>query len=179
MKQIAIFAGGCFWCVEHDLRSMPGVIEVISGYAGLNKINPTYVNHEGFREAVKVIYDSDQTNFKRLTQFFLDHIDAADGGGQFGDRGESYTTAIYFSCPEEKTVAEALLHELDEAKIYPTPVKVKVLPLEPFFPAEDYHQDYAAKNPDAYERYRQVSGRADHVDFVCQWRKKTGLNWKD
>jgi methionine-S-sulfoxide reductase len=89
MNNNAIFAGGCFWCVEHDLREVDGVVDAISGYAG-GEGSPTYENHKGFVEAVEVIYDPAKTSFKKLCQFFLDHIDPTDGGGQFFDRGDSY-----------------------------------------------------------------------------------------
>lgn len=101
----AIFAGGCFWCTESDLRKVEGVVDVISGYTGGDSENPTYDNHSGHKEAVKVVYDSSKVTFKKLTQFFLDHIDPTDENGQFFDRGSSYKTAIFYKNDDEKQVA--------------------------------------------------------------------------
>jgi methionine-S-sulfoxide reductase len=100
----AVFAGGCFWCVEHDLRIVAGVVDAVSGYVGEGD-NPTYQNHKGFMEAVEVIYDPAKTSYKKLCQFFLDHIDPTDSGGQFFDRGGSYATAIFYKNEEEKDIA--------------------------------------------------------------------------
>ncbi|HYC34739.1 MAG TPA: peptide-methionine (S)-S-oxide reductase MsrA, partial [Candidatus Paceibacterota bacterium] len=156
----AYFAGGCFWCTESDLRKERGVVNVVSGYAGPLG-SPTYENHKGFREAVEVTYDEKETTYKKLCQFFLDHIDPTDSGGQFFDRGESYQTAIYFQNNEEKKVAENLIKELDESKIYESPVIVKILQFENFYKAEEYHQQYASKNPGHYEAYKRGSGREE------------------
>lgn len=174
----AIFAGGCFWCVEHDLREVVGVLDAISGYAG-GEGNPTYENHKGFMEAVEVIYDSEKTSFKKLCQFFLDHIDPTDRGGQFFDRGSSYATAIFYKNEVEKIVAEELIKELEESKIYDEPIVVKVLPEPKFYKAEEYHQKYAEKNPDHYEAYRRASGRAEFVGKVCAIRDEKKIVWKD
>lgn len=174
-----IFAGGCFWCVEHDLREVNGVIDVVSGYTGGESNNPTYENHAGHKEAVQVEYDPNKTNFKKLTQFFLDHIDPTDEGGQFGDRGSSYKTAIYFNTTEEKIIAENLLKELDESHVYEKPHAVEVLEAEPFYKAEEYHQNYAEKNPAHYALYRKGSGREDFVNRTCAIREDRHINWKD
>ncbi len=174
----AIFAGGCFWCVEHDLREAQGVIDAISGYAGAEG-SPSYERHGGYREAVKVIYNPEKTTYKKLCQFFLDHIDPTDAGGQFHDRGTSYQTAIFFKSEEEKKAAEDLLRELEESKIYDAPMAVKVLPEEMFYNAEDYHQKYATKNPDHYEAYRRGSGRAEFVGRTCMVRDEKKIKWRD
>ena len=137
-KKKAYLAGGCFWCTEADLRALPGVIAVTSGYAGGHVENPTYEQvcngDTGHREAVEVEYDPAHITFKKLCQFFLDHIDPTDAGGQFYDRGESYKTAIYYSDEEEKKVALELLLELGESEIYDKPIVVEVLPKEPVIP---------------------------------------------
>lgn len=174
----AYFAGGCFWCVEHDLRESLGVLEVVSGYTG--KIgNPTYENHKGFREAVEVVYDSEKTNFKQLCKFFIDHIDPTDGGGQFFDRGESYKTAIYFQNQEEKEIAESVIGELKESKIYFEAILLEILPRENFYKAEEYHQNYAVKNPDHYYAYRNGSGRGEFQAKTCVVRDQKKVFWKD
>ncbi len=179
MRKI-IFAGGCFWCVEHDLKEAPGVESAISGYAGPASNNPpTYQNHSGYREAVEVEYDETKTNFKKLVQFFIDHIDPTDPGGQFGDRGESYKTAIYYENEEEKEIANALLSELDQSGVYDKPHAVLVVPKESFYKAEEYHQNYAEKNPTHYSLYRQGSGREGFVNRTCAIREDKHISWKD
>jgi methionine-S-sulfoxide reductase len=181
MKNSLILAGGCFWCVEHDLWALPGVVTVTSGYSGGEKVNPTYDEvcrgGTGHREAVLVEYDAEKNNFKHLVQFFLDHIDPTDGEGQFADRGESYTPAIFYENEEEKATAENLLAELDSAHIFDNAVAVVVLPRKAFYAAEDYHQDYADKNPVHYGLYAQGSGRVDFVSATCVVREK--FPWKD
>jgi peptide methionine sulfoxide reductase msrA/msrB len=177
MKKIYV-AGGCFWCVESDLRKVEGVIDAISGYAG-KEGTPRYENHTGFREAVVISYDETKTSFKKLCQFFLDHIDPTDSGGQFFDRGESYKTAIYFQNDEEEKIAKALITELEEAKIFDEPIAVSVLPFEKFYKAEEYHQQYSLKNPGAYEAYKTGSGRGEFQAKVCAIRDEKKINWTE
>lgn len=190
------FAGGCFWCVEHDFRELEGVSDVKSGYARGNnsggagersgpgiedrlneEARPTYSNHRGYREAVAVNYDETKINFKKLCQFFLDHINPTDEGGQFHDRGESYKTGIYYETEEEKEVAESLIKELSESGMYEKEIAVSIIPFGKFFDAEEYHQNYAEKNKDHYNGYRNASGRALLVENTCEFRKK--FPWKD
>lgn len=178
MRQV-IFAGGCFWCTEADLRKVEGVFDAISGYSGEKEGIPNYENHEGYREAVCVEYDEAKISYKKLCQFFLDHIDPTDPGGQFYDRGESYKTAIYFENEEEKSVAENLLKELSESGIFDKPIAVEVLPKKYFYKGEEYHQNYADKNPIRYEMYKQGSGRVKFVNQVCQIREEKNINWKE
>ena len=176
----ALFAGGCFWCVEHDLKALAGVIDAVSGYSGGDMPNPTYTNHDGHREAVQVTYDPQKISFKKLCQFFLDHIDPTDAGGQFYDRGESYKTAIYYKNAEEKSVGESLIQELEESKLFaPLAIAVQVLPEKIFYQAEDYHQSYADKNPDHYHRYAAGSGRVQFVANTCAVREQKHSDWKE
>ncbi|HUC88687.1 MAG TPA: peptide-methionine (S)-S-oxide reductase MsrA [Candidatus Paceibacterota bacterium] len=178
-----IFAGGCFWCVEHDLREANGVINVVSGYTGGDESTATYEQVSSHatkhREAVEVEYDSLKTSFKKLTQFFLDHIDPTDNGGQFGDRGENYQTVIYYSSDAEKEIAEDLLKELDESHMYDKPHVVKVEKVMPFYKAEEYHQRYAEKNPEKYEAYHKGSGREYFVNRTCAIREEKHIMWKE
>jgi len=186
-KDAAIFAGGCFWCVEHDLREVAGVIDAVSGYAGNGgsidknpgEFMPTYENHKGFMEAVKVIYDPARTAFKKLSQFFLDHIDPMDVGGQFFDRGASYSVAIFYKNEEEQKIAEGLIQELEESKIYDAPIAAKVLPEPKFYKAEEYHQRYAEKNPEHYEAYKRDSGRNEFQAKTCAIRDEKKIKWRD
>lgn len=178
MKQ-AVFAGGCFWCVEHDLRVAEGVIDAISGYAGESGGNPSYERHKGYAEAVQVSYNESKTSFKKLCQFFLDHIDPTDAGGQFFDRGESYSTAIFYSEEAERLIAEGLLQELRDSGLYEKDIQVKVLPEVIFYPAEEYHQRYAEKNPEHYYAYKNGSGRAEFQARTCAVRDEKKIQWQD
>ncbi len=177
MNKRAYFAGGCFWCTESDLRKLDGVVDVFSGYAGPNG-NPTYENHKGFREAVFVDYDENKISFRKITQFFLDHIDPTDGNGQFFDRGESYKTAIYFENESERNIALNLLKELEQSGIYNKPITVEVLPFEHFYKAEEYHQKYSSKNPSHYEAYKRGSGKEEFQARVCAIRDEKHIVWK-
>lgn len=168
-----VVAGGCFWCVEADFDHMDGVIATTSGYAGGQMDNPTYRNHGNHREAVKVDYDDTKTDYRTLVTDFLRTIDVTDAGGQFCDRGHSYTTAIHAADAEERRIAEAAVAEAGKelgVKIA-TPVEGGVA----FWPAEDYHQNYHASQERilsrfglvtkarAYEGYRRGCGRDARV----------------
>ena len=181
--QTAIFAGGCFWCVEHDFHEAPGVIAVVSGYTGGDAASAEYMqvasHTTAHREAVRVEYDPTKTTFTKLVQFFLDHIDPTDQGGQFHDRGESYKSAIYYKIEAEKNIAQALLNELDASHLYDKPAFVDVLVEMPFYAAEEYHQNYAEKNPEHYAAYRRGSGREDFVNRTCAIREEKKINWKE
>lgn len=160
----AVFAGGCFWCVESDFDKLPGVKTTISGYAGGARANPTYENHEGHVEAVEVTYDPKTVSYRQLADYFLRHIDPLDDGGQFCDRGSSYKTAIFAADAAEKAEAQAAVaagEKVLKEKIV-TPVRDRA----PFWIAEDYHQDYYKKNPNRYRYYRSACGRDARVKEV-------------
>ncbi len=183
-RTTAVFAGGCFWCTEHDLKEIPGVTAAVSGYSGGDLPNPTYEDVCGetthHRECVQVAYDPTQVTFKKLCQFFLDHIDPTDAGGQFYDRGESYKTAIFYADEGEQATAQALLAELQNSGLYAgETVSVDVLPAKPFYPAEVHHQGYAEKNPAHYGLYAQGSGRVQFVANTCAVRDQKKNQWKD
>lgn len=178
MKKV-LLAGGCFWCVEHDVRKARGVLSVTSGYSGGESTNPTYEQHSGHREVVEVLYDDTETSYKKLLQFFIDHIDPTDNGGQFGDRGESYKTAIFYENDVEKEIAKQVLEELNESHIYSVPAQVEMLPQKPFYKAEEYHQAYSEKNPTHYNLYRVGSGREGFVNRTCQIREEKKIEWKE
>lgn len=179
MTKSMILAGGCFWCVEHDMRSAGGVTLVISGYSGGENTHPTYEDHAGHREVIEVRYDPEKTSYKKLLQHFIDHIDPTDKGGQFGDRGDSYKSAIYFENEEEKQIAESVLKELDASHIYDNPSVVEILPRRHFYKAEDYHQDYADKNPLRYNLFRLGSGRQTFINKTCQIREEKHVMWSE
>ncbi len=168
--KIALLADGCFWCAESDLEKVEGVLNVISGYAGGNTENPTYENYEagGHREVVWVEYDSSIVSFGNLVENILKHGDPTDSKGSFGDRGEQYAPAIYFETEEEKEVALNVISAIDEMKVYPSKINIAILPVTKFYPAEDYHQDYAKKNPLRYGYYRERSGRDAFIEKY--WR---------
>jgi methionine-S-sulfoxide reductase len=179
MTRSLVLAGGCFWCVEHDMREAVGVENVTSGYSGGETTTPTYEDHRGHHEVIEVAYDETKTSYKKLLQYFIDHIDPTDDGGQFGDRGGSYRSAIYYETDEEKSIAEGVIKELDESHVYDTPVVVEILERKPFYQAEEYHQKYAEKNPLRYSMYRQGSGRESFVNKTCQIREEKKIAWSD
>ncbi|MFZ4602640.1 MAG: peptide-methionine (S)-S-oxide reductase MsrA [Caulobacterales bacterium] len=167
--QTAIYAGGCFWCAEHDLAAVPGVVDVVSGYTGGTLANPRYddviTETTGHYEAVKVTFDPAKITYRALTDRFFRIIDPTDGGGQFCDRGPSYRSAV-FATPEQKPIADAA--RAAAAAALKKPVATQVLAVSTFWPAETYHQDYAAKNPARYLFYRSGCGRDARVKEV--WR---------
>jgi peptide-methionine (S)-S-oxide reductase len=168
----AVFAGGCFWCMEADFEKVPGVTAVVSGFAGGGVQNPTYkqvtAGGTGHYEAVKVTYDPSRVSYDGLLQVFFRNVDPTDAGGQFCDRGDSYRTAI-FATPAQKPAAQAAKAEAQAS--LGQEVVTPVLPAGPFYPADDYHQDYY-KSSDiiitrfgprskakAYKLYRNACGR--------------------
>lgn len=161
----AVFAGGCFWCVEKDFERLDGVIEAESGYTGGTLANPTYRNHEGHTEAVRVIYDPSQLSYEALLRHFWRHHDPLDAGGQFCDRGPSYRPAIFVT-PEQRAAAEA--SRADAQRLLGRAVATPIEPLGRFWRAEEYHQDYYQKNPVQYRVYRFRCGRDQRVAEV--WR---------
>ena len=159
-----VVAGGCFWCVESDFEKLPAVGDVLSGYAGGDSQNPTYRSHADHLEVAQIPYDSSQVTYRELADYLLRHIDPLDAGGQFCDRGHSYTTALFYSTPDEKADAEAAIAQA--ASILKQPIATKVIELEQFWIAEDYHQDYYKKNPIRYKYYRNGCGRDKRVAQV-------------
>lgn len=173
----AVVAGGCFWCVESDFESVPGVKEVISGYTGGTVVNPTYkqvgTGTTGHYEAVQILYDPAKITYARLMELFFRSIDPTDAGGQFCDRGPTYRTAIFYGDAEEKAAAEAA-KSVAQAALGQT-VVTKILPAGPFYKAEAYHQDYykgdsivlTRRGPksqaNAYKFYRNACGRDQRV----------------
>jgi len=170
----AIFAGGCFWCVESDFDKVDGVEETISGYTGGDTTDPTYKTHtqQGHLEAVKVIYDPAKVEYAELVSYFFRHIDPVDAGGQFCDRGNSYTTAVFVDGDEERAIVEAEIAEIDASNVLPAPVVTKVRDEVAFYDAEDYHQDYYKKNDIRYNFYRKGCGRDKRVKELWSGKAK-------
>jgi peptide methionine sulfoxide reductase msrA/msrB len=157
----ALFGNGCFWCVESDLGKVPGVIDVVSGYAGGVTTDPTYENYSagGHREVVLVTYDPSIVSFANLVEHIIKHGDPTDPAGSFGDRGLAYAPAIYYEDEFEKAEAQRVIAAVDALKVFTQPLPLAVLPRVEFYPAEEYHQDYARNNALRYSFYRSASGR--------------------
>ncbi|MVA96529.1 peptide-methionine (S)-S-oxide reductase MsrA [Nitratireductor sp. CAU 1489] len=160
--QTAIFAGGCFWCVESDFDRVQGVKSTVSGYSGGDLENPTYRNHTGHREVVKIEFDPSQTSYRTLADIFFRSVDPTDAGGQFCDRGHAYTTAIYTQGEAQQKAAEEARAEAENelGRKIVTPIESAGA----FWDAEGYHQDYYRKNPLRYKYYRYSCGRDDRIE---------------
>ena len=161
--QVATFAGGCFWCVEADFDNVPGVVRTISGYTGGTLIDPTYeqvsADITGHREAVQIYFDPSTVSYAMLLDVFWRSVDPTDRGGQFCDRGRSYTTAIFANSPEQNGLAEDSKRALEQSAVLDQSIVTSIEAAEPFYPAEDYHQDYYKKKPFRYKVYRFGCGR--------------------
>ena len=164
---VATFAGGCFWCSERDFEKTTGVIEAVSGYAGGDTEAPTYQavasGSTNYREAVQVYYNPDVVTFDQLLDVYWRHINPTDDSGQFSDRGYQYTTAIYYTNNEERSIILDSKRLLETTYELGSPVVTEILPLTTFYSAEDYHQDYAKNNTNHYNRYRTGSGRNQYI----------------
>ncbi|EGW37950.1 peptide-methionine (R)-S-oxide reductase MsrB [Desulfosporosinus sp. OT] len=167
-EELATFAGGCFWCMVSPFDKTDGIIKVVSGYTGGHVDNPTYKEvcsgTTGHYEAVQITFDSNRISYEKLLQIYWQQIDPTDPGGQFNDRGQSYQTAIFYHDNEQLRVAEESKKALDESGRFKTPVVTPILPSMPFYPAEEYHQDYHKKNSFRYALYRKGSGRETFIN---------------
>jgi peptide methionine sulfoxide reductase msrA/msrB len=174
MTRTAIFAGGCFWCTEADFEKVDGVIDAVSGYTGGKEVNPTYEQvssgRTGHVEAVKVIYDPTKVSYAQLLDVFWRHVDPTDDGGQFVDRGPQYKSAIFYGNEEEHQLAEASKEKLAASGRFDKPIVTLIELAGPFYPAEDYHQNYYKKNPIRYKWYRSGSGRDRFLEKA--WSKE-------
>ena len=168
----AIFAGGCFWCMEKPFEELDGVISVTSGYTGGTSESPTYQDYGqgGHIEAVEVVYDPARISYRELLEVFWRQIDPTDPAGQFADRGRSYTTAIFYLDDQQKRLAEQSKTELEASKVFDEAIVTPIIPASPFYGAEERHQDYYKKNPIRYRYYRSRSGRDRFLDSV--WGKE-------
>jgi len=168
---VATLAGGCFWCVASDMKKLPGIIRVVSGYAGGSGKNPTYESYmaQGHLEAVQVHYDPKVVTYEQILHYFLKHIDPTDAGGQFADRGPGYRSAVFYNDEAERKMAAGALQALAASGKFDKPIVTELKPFMGFYPAEDYHQDYDEKNPLRYRAYRSGSGREGFLREV--WKK--------
>ena len=157
----AYFAGGCFWCITPTFQQMDGVSAVISGYSGGIEENPVYADvkyqRTGHRETIRIDYDAEKVGFAQLMEVFLGGVDPFDGEGQYIDRGHSYTLAVYYTSEDEKNLAEIAIRNLEAEsgqKVY-----ISLEPFTAFYMAEEEHQDYHRKNPEAFRQELIESGR--------------------
>ena len=159
-KHTVYFAGGCFWCIT-PMFKIYGAEEVVSGYSGGDEVNPTYEDVKkqktGHRETIAVTYDPEKVKYEDLLDIYIANIDPEDEGGQFIDRGFSYTTAVYYTCESEKAAAEAAIAKWEEESGQKSAIAVE--PFKTFYKAEEYHQDYYLKNPEAFAEEMIHSGR--------------------
>ncbi len=164
----AVFAGGCFWCVESDFDKVPGVVATVSGYTGGKTENPTYeqvsADGTGHYEAVEITYDPAKVGYEALLTAFWHSVDPTDGGGQFCDRGHSYKTAVFVANEKQRRAAEVSKNA--GQKILGKPIVTPILAAAPFYAAEDYHQNYYEKNPGRYRFYRWSCGRDKRVKQI-------------
>jgi peptide-methionine (S)-S-oxide reductase len=166
----AIFAGGCFWCMEPPFDKIEGVISTTSGYSGGEEANPSYTDvsagRTGHYEVVRVEYDPAKVSYKQLLDVFWKNIDPFDAKGQFCDKGDHYRAVIFYSNEEEKALAIQSKEAIQSGKGFRDPIVTQILPAKSFYPAEDYHQDYYQTNPLKYKFYRFNCGRDARLDAV-------------
>lgn len=163
IPKTAIFAGGCFWCIQPAFDKIPGVLKTVVGYCGGTEPNPTYqlVGSEKtkYRESIQVTYDPAKISYDQLLDVYWKQIDPTQSDGQFTDVGPSYRAAVFYADAEEKKVAEASKQKLANSGKFKKPVVTEILPVMKFWPAEDYHQKYSEKNPEHFEAFEEGSGR--------------------
>ncbi|WP_461205366.1 peptide-methionine (R)-S-oxide reductase MsrB [Clostridium sp. DL1XJH146] len=168
--EAAVFAGGCFWCMESPFEKLDGVKAVVSGYTGGDVVNPTYSEVSsggtGHLESVFIIYDPEIVSYHVLLDVFWKQIDPTDAEGQFVDRGEQYSTAIFYKDEEQKRIAQISKKQLEETNIFEQPIVTKIISFNEFYIAEEYHQDYYLKNNLKYKYYRNASGRDDYLQEI-------------
>ncbi len=161
--ETATFAGGCFWCLESSFEKVDGVLDVISGYTGGAEEEATYEQVSsgitGHFEAIQITYSPNIISYKSLLEIFFQQIDPTDARGSFVDRGKHYRSAVFFHTEAQREQAKKLIHLIDIAKIFDSPVATQLIAATPFFKAETFHQDYHRKNPIQYKYYRAGSGR--------------------
>lgn len=167
-----VLAGGCFWCLEADLQKVNGVQEVVSGYSGGTGANPTYDDYvqKGHIEVVQVTFNPAVIPYANLLNIFWKKVDPVDPGGQFCDRGHAYSTAIFYTSEAQRKIAEASKAALEQSGILKKPVVTEIHESTTFYPAEEYHQDYAEKNPIRYKFYRYKCGRDQRLEEL--WKGK-------
>ncbi len=171
--EVAIFAGGCFWCMEAPFDKLDGVISTTSGFAGGTTPNPVYpATGTDHTEVVRIVYDPSKVSYDKLLNVFWRNIDPVDAGGQFCDRGPQYRTGIFYQSAEQKRLAEASKAKLDATANLGKPIVTEISPGLAFYPVQEYHQDYYKKNPIQYKIYRYNCGRDKRLEEL--WGSATG-----
>ena len=177
IKATALFAGGCFWCIESDFEKLEGVVEAVSGYTGGSAETATYkqvgTHQTGHYEALQVTYHPDKISYSELVEYFWRHIDPTDAGGQFCDRGDSYRSALFYASETEHEIALASKQALEKEKPFEQPIVTPIKAANAFYNAEDYHQNYYKKNPLRYNYYRRSCGRDARIKKLWA-NKKSG-----
>lgn len=175
--QTAIFAGGCFWCMQAEFDHEKGVVKTVVGYTGGKESDANYSavssHRTQHRESIQVTYDPAQVSYDKLLEIYWNNIDPTQPDGQFADRGLSYQTAIYVANDEEKKIAEASKQKQNQSGKYEKPLVTEILPAMPFYPAEEYHQRYYLKNAYDYEAYHTGSGRAAYQKKMSGRKSKS------
>jgi len=175
-----ILAGGCFWCLEHDLESLKGINFVQSGYSGGVSQDPTYENHEGHQEVVLVDYDSRLVTLPEILRIYFRNIDPLDGKGQFCDRGDSYRPVIFFKDEmEESDAKNAILSASNELRVPLEKISVELKSKGKFWLAEEYHQDFAERNELKYKFYRYSCGRDQRLDKLWGGNARSTNLWNE
>ena len=175
-----ILAGGCFWCLEHDLESLKGVNFVQSGYSGGDMQNPTYENHEEHQEVVLVNYDSQIVSLPEILRLYLRNIDPLDGKGQFCDRGDSYRPVIFFKdATEESESINAIISASNELRVPLEKISVELKSKGQFWLAEEYHQDFAVRNELKYKFYRYSCRRDQRLDKLWRDNARSTNLWSE
>ena len=175
-----VLAGGCFWCMEHDLESLGGVENVKSGYSGGDISNPSYENHEGHQEVVLVNYDPNIIKLETILRAYFRNIDPLDGEGQFCDRGNSYRPVIFYEDFDEANKSkDALISASKELGVSEDMIKVELKSRNKFWVAEDYHQDFAKNNELKYKFYRYACGRDKRLIQLWGDKAQKTLSWSD
>ncbi len=176
-REVAIFGGGCFWCMEPPFTELEGVIEVTAGYTGGTKATADYQQVSSGRtdhyEAVRVVYDPAKISYPQILEVFWQQIDPTDGGGQFVDRGSQYKTAIFYTNEPQRELAEKSKAALASSGLFSAPIATRILPVVPFYEAEEYHQDYYRKNYGHYMAYKEGSGRKAFQEKMWPATRKT------
>ena len=181
MIQRATFAGGCFWCMEKPFEELEGVVSVISGYAGGSTADPTYNNYEqgGHIEVVEITFNPEDITYQQLLEVYWKQVDPTDPGGQFVDRGHAYSTAIFFHSDEQQIMATVSKEALATSGVFDKPIVTPILPAAPFYPAEEYHQDYYKKSSIRYKYYRSRSGRDSFLNKIWGKQEKKMMSAKE
>ena len=172
-KNIAILAGGCFWCMEHPFEDLPGVTKAISGYTGGKKKNPTYKQvasgQTSHLEAVQIHFDTEKISYADILEVFWRNVNPTDNGGQFVDRGDQYRTGIFYTSEEQKKIAEKSKNKLIKSGRFQKKIVTPIIEAKPFYKAEEYHQDFFKKSYIRYKIYRAGSGRDEYINKL--WGK--------